>query len=238
MKPTTRFLPTVVTARLIVALGSMLALTVPASAGSMMVAKDTENNDRSADMRAIYAIEDRAEAIAEGEKTGNAAIVAARESIAKWRSLRTTLAQKGASGRTLVQMDTSIKELARTLNDSRTIERAANDVTGALAPLFAVVGESIPADVHSLDYLGRSISLDATMAQWGRAGHDAYALDRAWLRLKPLVATKKNGRKVVVMFDAAVRRARDGAHDRDSEEAQTGATAVGNAVDAVEGLYT
>ena len=49
---------------------------------------------------------------------------------------------------------------------------------------------------------------------------------------------KKNGRKVVVMFDAAVRRARHGAHDRDSEEAQTGATAVGNAVDAVEGLYT
>ena len=31
------------------------------------------------------------------------------------------------------------------------------------------------------------------------------------------------------MFDAAVRRARDGAHDRDSEEAETGATAVGNA---------
>lgn len=111
---------------------------------------------RSVSARAIYAIEDRAEAIAEGEKTGNAAIVAARESIAKWRSLRTTLAQKGASGRTLVQMDTRIKELARTLNDSRTIERAANDVTGAFAPLFAVVCESIPADVQPRRLCARS----------------------------------------------------------------------------------
>lgn len=135
-------------------------------------------------------------------------------------------------------MDTSIRELARASNASATITRAANDVTGSLAPLFAVLGESIPADVHNLDFLGRSIGLDATVSQWGRAGHDAYALDRAWLRLRPVIAEKANGRKVVVMFDAAVRRARDGAYDRNSKEAQRGATAIGNAVDAVEGLYT
>ncbi|MDQ6943967.1 MAG: hypothetical protein M3169_15825, partial [Candidatus Eremiobacteraeota bacterium] len=59
------------TARLTLAVGLMLSLTAPASAGSMTVDKDTETNDRPADMRAIYAIEDRAEAIAEGEKGGN-----------------------------------------------------------------------------------------------------------------------------------------------------------------------
>lgn len=62
MKPTTTFLQAVVTARLVLAFGSMLALTGPASAGSTMAAKDTERNDRAADLRAIYAIEDRAEA--------------------------------------------------------------------------------------------------------------------------------------------------------------------------------
>lgn len=89
-------------------------------------------------------------------------------------------------------MDTSIRELARASNASATITRAANDVTGSLAPLFAVLGESIPADVHNLDFLGRSIGLDATVSQWGRAGHDAYALDRAWLRLRPVIAEKAN----------------------------------------------
>ncbi len=57
------------TASLTIAAGSMLALTAPASAGSMTADKDTEINDRPADMRAIYSIEDRAEAIAEGEKS-------------------------------------------------------------------------------------------------------------------------------------------------------------------------
>lgn len=224
-------------ARLIVAVGSMLALAAPASAGSLGADRDTETNDRPADMRAIYAIEDRAEAIAEGEKTGNVAIVAGREAIAKWPSLRMALAQNGAPASTLTHMDTRMKELARTLRDPRAIRRSANDVTGALAPLFGVVGESIPTDVHRLDYLGRSIGLDASTAQWNRAGGDAYALNRAWLHLKPLVAAKSNPGKVVVMFDAAVRRARDGAHDRNATETQAGATAVGNAVDAVEGLY-
>ncbi|MDQ6823246.1 MAG: hypothetical protein M3Z07_01930, partial [Candidatus Eremiobacteraeota bacterium] len=48
-------------ARLTIAAGSMLALIAPASAVSMSADKDTETNDRPADMRAIYSIEDRAE---------------------------------------------------------------------------------------------------------------------------------------------------------------------------------
>ncbi|MDQ6944587.1 MAG: hypothetical protein M3169_18975 [Candidatus Eremiobacteraeota bacterium] len=237
MKPIITFSRILHTASLTIAAGSMLALMASASAGSMTADKDMEINDRPADMRAIYSIEDRAEAIAEGEKVGNVAIVAGRESIAKWPSLRATLAQKGASAQELTQMDTRMKELARALHDSRDLKRAANDVTGALAPLFSIVGEKIPADVHGLDYLGRSIGLDASMMQWSRASRDAYALDRAWLHLKPMIAAKANGAKVVLMFNMAVRRARDGAHDRNTNEAQTGATAVGNAVDAVEGLY-
>ncbi|MDQ6931298.1 MAG: hypothetical protein M3126_11615 [Candidatus Eremiobacteraeota bacterium] len=225
------------TARLTIAAGSMLALIAPASAVSMSADKDTETNDRPADMRAIYSIEDRAEAIAEGEKVGDVAIVAGRESIAKWPSLRATLAQKGASAQELTQMNMRMNELARRLHDSRGLKRAANDVTGALAPLFRIVGEKIPADVHSLDYLGRSIGLDASMVQWSRASRDAYALDRAWLHLKPIIAAKANSGKVVLMFNLAVRQARDGTHDRNAKETQTGATAVGNAVDAVEGLY-
>ncbi len=130
-----------------------------------------------------------------------------------------------------------MNELARSLHDSRGLKRAANDVTGALAPLFRIFGESIPADVHSLDYLGRSLGLDASMVQWSRASRDAYELDGAWRRLKPIVAAKSNSGKVVLMFNTAVRQARDGAHDRNANETQTGATAVGNAVDAVEGLY-
>lgn len=66
-------------ASLVVTLGAMLALVAPASAGSMKAATATEIDDRPADMRAIYAIEDRAEAIAEGEKTGGVARAAARE---------------------------------------------------------------------------------------------------------------------------------------------------------------
>lgn len=220
-----------------VSAASLFALTSPASAGSTLPDKDKEANDRPADMRAIYAIEDRAEAIAEGEKSGNVAIVAGRQAFAKWPALRATLAQKGASARQLTQMDTRMNELASQLHDSRGLKRAANDATGALAPLFAIVGESIPADVHTLDYLGRSIGLDASTAQWSRASQDAYALDRAWHRLKMIIVARADSGKVTLAFNNAVRQARDGVHDRNAVETQTGATAVGNAVDAVEGLY-
>ncbi|MDQ6931001.1 MAG: hypothetical protein M3126_10095 [Candidatus Eremiobacteraeota bacterium] len=235
MKPIITISRILQTASLTIAAGSML--TLMASAGSMTPDKDTEINDRPADMRAIYSIEDRAEAIAEGELVGNYAIVAARESIGKWPSVRATLAQKGTSVGELTQMDTRTHKLALKLHDPRGLKRAANDVTGALAPLFGIVGEKIPADVHSLDYLGRSIGLDGSMGQWTRASHDAYALDRTWLHLKAIIAAKANGGNVVLMFNKAVRQARDGAHDRNAKETQTGANAVGNAVDAVEALY-
>ena len=238
MKPIITLSRIVRTASMTIAAGSTLVLMASTSAWSMTVDKDREINDRPADMRAIYAIEDRAEAIAEAEKVGNVAIVAGRESIAKWPSLRVILAQKGAPARELTQMNMRMNELARTLHDSRGIKRAANDVTGALAPLFSIVGEKIPADVHRLDYLGRSIGLDGSMVQWSRANRDAYALGGAWIHLRPIIAAKANGGKVVLMFNLAVRKACDGTYDRNAKETQTGATAVGNAVDAVEGLYT
>lgn len=196
-----------------------------------------EANDQASDRTGLFAIEDRAEAVAEGEKKGASALAAGHEVVTRWPAVRATLAQNGAIGSGLASADAAIKALGRDLRAHRNLHRDANEVTGALAPLFGVTGDKVPADVHRLDYLGRSIALDAQAKAWSRAKADAVALSATWKRLRPRVTARHGGNPAAAEYDAAASHATAAADHRDVHAALAAAKMSGNAVDHLEKLW-
>jgi len=84
----------------------------------------TETNDAHSDLTRLLKVEDAAEAIAEGEKTGSAATASAREAVAPWPSVRTSLNQNGATASELATASTAIASLRSELGSRAPISRA------------------------------------------------------------------------------------------------------------------
>ena len=199
--------------------------------------RDGESNDRSADRSGLLAIEDAAEAVAEGEQTGAAAVRALQRVVAQWPGVRATLRQNGASPAALANVDATVAALRADTRPTASSARDANDVTGALAPLFSVVGDRVPAGVHDLDYLGRSVALDVRAADWARAARDGATLRIRWLAVRPRVEARPGGARAASAFDRtvpAVARA-VAAHDRQATLAAARSTT--DAVDTVEKVF-
>ncbi|GAC1575475.1 MAG: hypothetical protein NVS3B7_07950 [Candidatus Elarobacter sp.] len=200
-------------------------------------AETREANDQAGDRTGLFAIEDRAEAIAEGEKRGAAALAAGHEVVTRWPGVRATLAQNGAIGPALASADAAVKALAIDLRSHGDLRRDANEVTGALAPLFGITGDKVPGDVHRLDYLGRSLGLDARSSAWARAKTDAAALAATWARLRPIVQARRGGDAVAARYDAATSQATAAAGHRDAKAAAAASKMSGDAVDSLEKLW-
>jgi hypothetical protein len=216
-------------------IGEQTPATEAAETGA---AEKGELRDQASDRTGLFAIEDRAEAIAEGEKKGAAALAAAHEVVTRWPGVRATLAQNGATDPGLSSADSAIRALGADLRSLHgDLRRDANEVTGALAPLFSLTGDKVPADVHRLDYLGRSIDLDAQANAWSRATADAQALSATWQRLRPAVLARHGGAAVAAEYDAVATHAGTAAGQRKASAAIAAAKMSGNAVDHMEKLW-
>jgi len=194
-----------------------------------------EGNDRRSDRKALLKIEDATEAIAEGETTGTAAQTAAREAAASWPSVRATLQQSGASSDALAKVDGAMATLRK--STAANLERNANEVTGALAPLFTTVGERVPAAVHSLDYLGRSVGLDVREGTWARADSDVAMLKERWLAVRAQVETRTGGVAAATRFDAAVGAIVVASKARDAKRTLDATKQTTDAVDVLEKVF-
>ncbi len=182
-------------------------------------------------LRDLLKVEDLTETVAESELQGATAQHAIADARVLWPSVRKGLVAKDARPADLAQADSVVAALAGPTN-----LRKANDVTGALVPFFPLAGERLPVDVHTLDYLGRSLKLDAASSDWTRAAADANVLRRSWMRLRP-IALARGAKAVVAAFDRDVRAARDGVAARRGASVIAAGVALGTDVDDIEKAF-
>ncbi len=196
-----------------------------------------ETNDTRTDLAGLFKVEDAAEAIAEGELTGARGSVGGHQAVVRWPTVRVTLSQNGATTSELANVDRAIATLRDDLRSHADIRRAANEVTGALAPLFTRAGDKVPADVHYLDYLGRSITLDVRGGDWPRARREAKMVKSHWAAVRSRVKVRPAGAAAAAEFDGAARAIMTAVHARNVDATLGAATMTGKAVDTVEKAF-
>ncbi len=196
-----------------------------------------EANDARSDLKALLAVEDATEAIAEGEATSSKAMMNARKAVSLWPAVRVTLRQNGATATQVVAVDGAIAALHRDLGSGRALTRDANEVTGALAPLFKIAGDKVPSGIHYLDYLGRSIALDVRGGNWARAQRDAHFLQLQWTAVRPKVEARHGGRAAAFEFDRASRTVVSAVQAHSETKTLSATKMIGSAVDTVETVY-
>jgi hypothetical protein len=205
----------------------VLVLAAGFSFGSMFGAPHSHAPAPSPLLRDLMHVEDLTEMVADGETAAATAEHSLADARKLWPSVRMRLAAQGANAALLQHADLAVAALAG-FPDAR----RANEATGALVPFFPIAGERIPSELHALDYLQRSLRLDAAASEWRRAGDDAGALRRTWLRLRPRLA--KRGAQLSLAVDRDVQRARDGVAARNGAAVYRAAARIADEVDRAE----
>ncbi|HEX3462763.1 MAG TPA: hypothetical protein VHS78_01750 [Candidatus Elarobacter sp.] len=211
------------------ALCAALALAASAACALPASARD------GAVLARLAAVENEAEAIAEGEVTGAPARAAAARAAAAWRAARPEVARMHA-GAALRSVDGAVAVLSAD-RDPAALRRDGNEVTGALAPLFGAAGDRVPADLHRLDYLGRSIALDVRQGAWPRASADVAALGAAWDALRPRITSRAGGAPAAAGYDAVVRQLVRVVRTRSTTRVVAAANRSGAEVDKLEAFF-
>ncbi|MGH7709108.1 MAG: hypothetical protein ACREM6_14495 [Vulcanimicrobiaceae bacterium] len=183
-------------------------------------------------------VEAAAEAVADGDVAGPAARYDARIAVAAWPAARVALRRLGVAVTGLQDADYAVAVLDADVAGKRALRRDANEVTGAIAPLFAVVGDAVPAAVHRLDYLQRAIALDAVANDWPAARADLASLEAVWAQFRPRAVALHGGAPTVARFESS--RARLVAAVASGRLATTkhAAGAVAAGVDGLEALFS
>jgi hypothetical protein len=209
---------------------AFVAIFIAALAGPASAASGTAHDDA---FKRLAHLEDRTEAIAEGEASG----AAAREVVAAWPAVRAAFAGNKAARWSLAAVDGEIAALHAAGSDRAKLRLSANETTGALAPLFALAGDPVPVSVHLLDYLGRAVAIDVTGGDWTRAASDAANLERTWLALRPQTAERPHAATAVATADAAVAALQAAVPTHDPARVRAATARSGNAVDALERVF-
>jgi len=199
--------------------------------------ESAKTNESRRELARLFKVEDAAEAIAEGEKTGPRAVASARQAVALWPMVRRSLGQNGSTASELATADGAVAALRNNLGSHADLARDANEVTGALAPLFTRAGDNVPAGVHYLDYLGRSIKLDVRGGDWARAQREVRVLQSRWTAVRAQVETRHGGKAAAAEFDHASGAVASGVSARSAQSALSATTQIGNAVDSIEKVF-
>jgi len=162
---------------------------------------------------------------------------AAASAVARWPSVRAAFMRTGATDTEFAKVNGAIAALARDVAARHDLRRDANEVTGSIAPLFARAGDRVPADVHELDYLGRSVTLDVAVGDWARARRDGEQLLDRWDAVRAGVRARRNGTNAALSFDRAVSSLERAIAARNVDATRAAATGIGNGVDALEKVF-
>ncbi|MDB5095145.1 MAG: hypothetical protein JWO85_3246 [Candidatus Eremiobacteraeota bacterium] len=202
---------------------------------SLLAAGASAAAPRSEGFVRLTVLEDRAERIAGGAETGAAARAAAAQVVSGWPAVRSDFAAERAARWSLSAVDGEVAAL-RTASDEATLERAANETTGALAPLFELAGDTVPVSVRLFDYLERSIALDARDGDWARAAADGATLERTWVTLRPIVL-QHHGQTAAAAADRSVAVIETALHARNAARVVAGARDSGLAASLLEKVF-
>jgi hypothetical protein len=183
----------------------------------------------------LTALEDRAERIADGAQSAALARAEAARVVSRWPIVRSDFAGQQAAHWSLTAVDGEVAAL-RSAGDLAALERAANETTGALAPLFEIAGDTVPVSVRLFDYLERSIALDARDGDWSRAEADGTTLERTWVTLRPLVL-QHHGQAAAAAADRSVAVVEAALHARDAAHVVAGTHGSGTAFGLLEKVF-
>ncbi len=181
--------------------------------------------------------EDLIDLVAAGDVSG--AISKAAEIQSDWKVMRPEVARAGATRETIEGMDRAVDALVapQLHEDPLAMERAANEVSRYMPDLFRLYSIAIPPATLRLDYLGRSLALDAREDQMDHAGRDVDEMQRVWGDLRPEIASHPGGDKVAAGYDLNLESARAAVAAADSTLLQDAARRSLETVDLMEGLY-
>jgi len=183
----------------------------------------------------LTALEDRAEKIADGAQSDAEARTEAAQVVSGWPVVRSDFAAERAARWSLTAVDGEVAAL-RSASDLSALERAANETTGALAPLFELAGDTVPVSVRLFDYLERSIALDARDGDWARAEADGATLERTWVTLRPLVL-QHHGQAAAAAADRSVAVVEAALHARNAAHVVAGTHRSGGAFGMLEKVF-
>jgi hypothetical protein len=138
----------------------------------------------------------------------------ADEIVQAWPRVRSELVGKGADRSDLIAADSAVRSLKTTVAASQNPQRAANALTAAFAPIYAAVGDLVPARIHRLDFLQRSLLLDVAQPNWTRAISDVVSARSTWRAVRKIV-TDRNAKRQADLYDAALNAVEDAINARD-----------------------
>jgi hypothetical protein len=163
----------------------------------------------------------------------------AAEVQADWQVVRPEVARAGASKATIEGMDKAVGALVapEIHDDPLAMERAANEVTRYMPGLFALYSTGVPPGTLKLDYLGRSLLLDANEQQMDRAARDLGEMQKAWGDLRPEIASRSGGDKVAAAYDLDLESVQAAIDASDASLLQDSAKRCLETVDLMEGLF-
>ncbi len=95
----------------------------------------------------------------------------------------------------------------------------------------------MPSSLHTLDYLGRSITLDIQSNDWIRAKADSDTLSTTWASLIAQVRARRGGPAAAAHFGRTQEEIARAVRARDSSATLSAAKDSGSAVDQLEKMY-
>jgi hypothetical protein len=187
--------------------------------------------------KGVLAMEDGSETIAEGAVKGPKSLVEAKQLGKDWTTLHAQLRSSGVPAKDVAGLDHAVLAL-QSASDIKDLKFLANEVTGALAPFFAyIAGETVPVEMHTLDYLGRALQQDGKEGTWSRA--DAHSAEQAkvWEHLRPRVAAQSEGPAVAGEYSACVKTVGQAAAAKDGAALTAAAIRCNDIGDRVSNLF-
>jgi hypothetical protein len=190
----------------------------------------------AAQLSTLDYIQENLESLAEGAVTGNLAGTVAHRVASDWSTLRPSLSSQGADATVLKSVDSTVSALDASASRGSDLRVAANEVTGAIAPLFGFAGAAVPWEFNKIEYLRRAVGLAADAGNWERAASATADLTQTWQQFRPRMIAH-NAQKEASRFDAALALIKAAADQRDAKAAVRAANDAGDVVDAMETVF-
>jgi hypothetical protein len=157
----------------------------------------------------------------------------ATEIFQSWPRVRSALVGRGANRSDLIAADSAVQSLQAAVAASRNPQRAANAVTAAFAPMYAALGDLVPARIHRLDFIHRSLMLDVAERDWTRATSDVISARSTWRAVRKIV-TDRHAQREGDLYNAALNAVEDGINARNVERFTRSITRADVALGAIE----
>jgi len=123
-----------------------------------------------------------------------------------WDGYRDRARSDGVEAEAVSALDAAIDHLVQDLEGApSTLElaRSVNAVSAPMASFYSAYQPEVPAEVLTLDYVGRELRLDAMAHDYARARTDVEAMTASWRTLRPRVV-RAGGVTEAAAFDRSI----------------------------------